>query len=152
MAARAPNTISSQAIWVSRSGSQVVRASMAASKIPTVESTVHNGWAASGVLCQLMAAAAAASPPQSTRNPGVTSERYVILSGMSAGSGRARSTGPAAVAVTRPVKSAAATIAPPALTRAILSNACPARPVGPGLRDMEADDCSQLLRIDGLEG
>ena len=46
------NTINSQAIWVSRSGSQVVRASMAASKIPTVESTVHNGWAASGVLCR----------------------------------------------------------------------------------------------------
>jgi hypothetical protein len=104
---------------------------MTASKIPTVESTVHNGWAAIGMLRQLMVAAAAASPPQSARKPGVTSERYVILSGTPTGSGRARSTGPAAIAVTRPVNSAAVTNVSVALTRAILGNAVQrVRPAG----------------------
>ncbi len=125
---------------------------MAASKIPTVESTVHNGWAASGVLCQLRAAAAAASPPQSRRNPGVTSERYVILSGTSAGSGRERSTGPAAVAVTRPVKSAAITNVPLPLTRAILGNAVQrARPAGQVYATLRRTTAPSCVRIDGPE-
>ena len=63
--------ISAQATRVNGRGSQVVRASIAASSTPALASTHHSGWTDQGRVSPASAAAAAEQTVQSSRKRGV---------------------------------------------------------------------------------